>query len=85
MSFMSKFDLPFKRSDDIPTEATAWERFLLGAGVPESNCASLLTGCTRRGSAIRVRQNYARRYVLEDILEALGLRKQLMLRWQRED
>jgi hypothetical protein len=32
-----------------------------------------------------VRENYTRRYVPEAILETLGLRKQLLDRWQEEE
>jgi hypothetical protein len=84
---MSIFTLSYDAWDDVASEPSAWEQFLLSAGVPESSCASLVAGGTQRGSAIRswIQENYTRRYVPEDILDALGLRKQLMLRWQGDE
>jgi hypothetical protein len=65
----------------------SWETFLRSADVPESSCASLVAGGTRKGNAIRswIRENYSRRYVPENILEVLGLREQLVVRWQGEE
>jgi hypothetical protein len=83
---MAKFDFGFNR-EEVPTGPSAWERFLLGAGVQENTCSKVLSGRTRKGREIRswVRQHYSKNYVPEHILEALGLRKQLVLRWQREE
>jgi hypothetical protein len=84
---MSTFNLSYGARDDGASGRSAWEQFLLSAGVPESSCSSLVASGTRRGRAIRswVQENYARRYVPEDILQILGLRKQLMLRWQGDE
>jgi hypothetical protein len=84
---MSKVDLPLNRADDMRPKPTAWEMFLLSAGVPESNCAPLLKGRTQVAGAVRswVYENYSKRYVPEFILDALGLRKRLKLRWQDND
>jgi hypothetical protein len=84
---MAKCDLPFDRRDNLLQGPSAWEMFLQQAGVPESHCASLLARRTRKARAIRswVRENYSRKYVPEYILSAVGLRKQLRLRWQDED
>jgi hypothetical protein len=83
---MAKFDLVFHR-DEVPTGPSAWEIFLLGAGVAENMCSKILSGRTRKGREIRswVREHYSKNYVPEHILEALGLRRQLSLRWQREE
>jgi hypothetical protein len=83
---MAKFELCFNR-DDVPAGPSAWETFLLGAGVAENTCSKVLSGRTRKGREIRswVSKHYAKNYVPEHILEALGLRRQLMLRWQREE
>jgi len=66
---------------------SAWDLFLLGAGLNENSCSSLLRGRSRKGRAIRswVRKHYTTRYVPEDILEALGLQRQLRVRWQGDD
>jgi hypothetical protein len=84
---MANINLAIKQSNDVLPGPSAWELFLLGTGVPESRCASLLSGQTRTGRAIRawVLDHYAKNYVPEYILEALGLRKQLIFRWQREE
>jgi hypothetical protein len=81
---MSTFSTSYNSRSSATSGSSAWERFLRCAGVPESSCASLLAGGTREACAIRtwVRDHYATRYVPEHILEALGLRKQLALRWQ---
>jgi hypothetical protein len=84
---MKKFNLAIKRKADEPSSPSAWELFLLGAGVSESHCASLIAGRTPKGRAIRswVCEHYSTKYVPESILDTLGLRKQLKLRWQGED
>lgn len=84
---MATYNLSYDGIDGSHLRLSAWERFLLTAGVPEKSCASLVAGDTRKGKTIRswVLANYARRYVPEDILDVLGLRKQLVLRWQREE
>jgi hypothetical protein len=84
---MATFNLSYDGIDGSQLKLSAWERFLRGAGVPEGSCASLVAGRTQRGKAIRtwVLANYAKRYVPEDILDLLGLRKQLVLRWQRDE
>jgi hypothetical protein len=84
---MATFNLPFDAGDGAPLGLSAWERFLLDAGIPESGCASLVAGCTREGNAIRswVLANHITRYVPEHILEVLQLRKQLVPRWHREE
>jgi hypothetical protein len=84
---MTKFSLTIKQNADAPSGPSAWELFLLGTGVSESSCASLLTGRSRKGRAIRswVHEHYSTKYVPEPILDTLGLRKSLRLRWQGED
>lgn len=84
---MTTLNLPYGGDDSSPLGLSAWERLLLSADVRESGCASLVEGGTRKGDAIRswVLANYATRYVPENILEVLGLRKQLALRWNSED
>ena len=73
--------------DQLVSKPSAWELFLLAAGLNERNCASLLQGRSRQGRAIRkwVLKHYAKNYVPEDILEVLGLRGQLRLRWQGDE
>ena len=73
--------------DQLVAEPSAWELFLLAAGLNERNCASLLQGGSRKGRAIRtwVLKHCAKNYVPEDILEVLGLRGQLRLRWQGDE
>lgn len=84
---MATLNRPYDSSNDFPLGLSAWERLLLNARVSESGCASLVEGGMRKGDAIRswVLANYATKYVPENILEVLGLRKQLALRWHRED
>jgi hypothetical protein len=84
---MSTFSKSYDPGSNATSGSSAWERFLCCAGVPESGCASLVTSATGQGNAIRtrVRNHYATRYVPEHILEALGLRKQLTLRWQGDE
>jgi hypothetical protein len=84
---MARFNLANKLAVDAPSGRSAWELFLLGTGVSESTCASLLAGRSRKGRVIRawVREHYSTRYVPESILDTLGLRKSLRLRWQGED
>jgi hypothetical protein len=75
-----------QRNDELPGPG-AWELFLLGERVSETNCALLLAGQSRKGRAIRswVRDHYSTKFVPENILEALGLRKRLRVRWQKEN
>jgi hypothetical protein len=84
---MATFHLPYDCSGGSQFAQSGWETLLLSAGVPESACASLVAGGTRKGDAIRswVLANYATKYVPENILELLGLRGQLVLRWHREE
>ena len=84
---MATYNPSYDGIDGSQLRLSAWERFLVGAGVPEKSCASLVAGRTRKGKAIRswVLENYARRYVPEEILDLLGLQKQLAVRWQREE
>lgn len=84
---MAKLHFSPSIKDHLVPEPSAWDRFLLGAGLKESNCASLVKGSSRKSRAIRawVLKHYARNYVPEDILEALGLRGQLRLRWQGDE
>jgi hypothetical protein len=81
---MSTFGLSYEVRNNATSGRSAWERLLHSAGIPENGCASFVVGDTRQGSAIRswVLKNYASKYVPEHILEALGLRKQLVLKWQ---
>jgi len=83
---MTRIGLPRKQSNTPPSRHSAWEAFLLGAKVVESNCMSLVSRQTRKGRAIRswVRHHYQTHYVPESILDVLGLGRQLRLRWQRE-
>ena len=71
----------------LVAEPSAWELFLNTAGLNERSCVSLLQGRSRKGRAIRtwVLKHYAKSYVPEDILEVLGLRGQLRLRWQGDE
>jgi hypothetical protein len=82
---MSTINLAINQKNYVPAGPSAWELFLLGEGVPESNCASLLASNSSKGRAIHswVCKNYSTRYVPENILEAIGLRRRLRLRWQR--
>jgi hypothetical protein len=84
---MTSINLALKQKCDLPKGPSAWESFLLGTGVAEKSCTTLIAGRTRKGRVIRawVRDHYATKYVPENILEALGLRKQLVVRWQGED
>jgi len=84
---MTAFNLRYDGSDASASALSAWEQLLLSAGVSESGCASLVAGDTQKGNAIRswVLANYARRYVPEQILEALGLGKQVLIRWPKEE
>jgi hypothetical protein len=84
---MATFNLSYDSVNDSALGMSAWERFLLTSGVPENKCASIVSGRSQKGKAIRswVLANYAKRYVPENVLEALGLRKQLVLRWQKEE
>jgi hypothetical protein len=84
---MSTFNSSCDARNGTAPGPSAWETFLLSAGVPESSCASLVAGGTRKGCSIRswVRENYTRRYVPEAILETLGPRKELMHSWQEEE
>lgn len=84
---MAKFNFSFNSRDGMAPRPSAWELFLLGAGVTESNCASLLTGRSRKGRVLRswIREHYATNYVPEEILEALGLRRQLRRRWRGDE
>jgi hypothetical protein len=84
---MATFDFQFNGRDDVPPEPSAWEMLLLRAGVLESNCISLLASGAQEARAIRswVHENYSRRYVPEQILDALGLRNLLRNRLQDND
>ena len=84
---MTDVNRRISRKNDAPSGPSSWELFLLGAGVPEGNCASILAGRSRKGRAIRswVRDHYSTKYVPENVLQALGLRKQLRVRWLGED
>jgi hypothetical protein len=85
--FMAALDFQFNGRDDISREPSAWEILLLSAGVLESNCISLLTSGAQEARAIRswVHENYSRRYVPEQILDALGLRNRLRIKLQDLD
>jgi hypothetical protein len=85
--FMATLDFQFDGRDDFPPEPSAWEMLLLRAGVLESNCISLLASGAQEARAIRswVHENYSRRYVPEQILDALGLRNLLRNRLQDND
>ena len=84
---MTRFNLTNIPAVDAPVGPSAWELFLRGTGISESHCASLLAGDSRKGRALRtwVHEHYSTRYVPETILDAVGLRKPLRLRWQGED
>jgi len=83
---MAKFDLSFNHSNALPGPS-AWEKFLLGAGVAENSCSQLVLGRTRKGRDIRswVREHYTKNYVPEIVLETLGLHKRVMNRWPQEE
>jgi hypothetical protein len=80
---MAKFDLALDGRDAALRGPSAWEQFLLGVGVAESNCSSLLAGHSQKGRAIRswVHENYVTRYVPEYVLSVLGLQRRLKGRW----
>lgn len=84
---MATYNLSYDGNGGSPTELSAWEKFLLGAGVPESGCASLVASGAQKGAAVRswVLANYANRYVPEQVLQVLHLHRQLALTWHRED
>ena len=84
---MAKLMFSPRIKDSIVSGPSAWDLFLLGAGLNESSCSSLLAGRSHKGREIRswVREHYATRYVPEEILEALGLRRQLRVRWQGDE
>lgn len=84
---MATFNAPHRDSNCSPSVLSAWERLLLDVDVPEGGCASLVERGTQKGNAIRswILANYATKYVPEHILEALRLRRQLMLKWNRDD
>ena len=86
-SSVSDFGLSYDATMNATSGSSAWERFLRCAGVSENSCASHVARGTRQGSAIRswVEDNYAKRYVPEHILEALGLRRKLLHRWQGDE
>lgn len=73
--------------EQLVSKPSAWELFLHAAELNERNCASLLQGRSRKGRAVRtwVLKHYAKSYVPEDILEVLGLRGQMRLRWQGDE
>lgn len=75
------------RNNGVAAGPSAWEQFLRGAGVSESSCASLVASRSRKGRVIRswVRDHHSFRYVPEEILEVIGLRRRLRKRWHRED
>jgi hypothetical protein len=84
---MTNINPAYERQGNSSFGPSAWELFLLGAGVLESSCVSLLARHTRKGRAIRawVRDHYQTCYVPESILDVLGLGWRLRFRWQRED
>jgi len=79
---MAKFNYPVD-GKPTPLGPSAWEKFLLGAGVSESTCASVLAGPSPKGRAIRswVQEHYATKYVPERVIQALGLQEKLKIRW----
>ena len=80
---MATFNSRYYGKDDAPSEPSAWEEFLSSLGILESNCAALMAAKTQEGQTVRswVWQNYATRYVPEYILDLLGLRERLTVRW----
>jgi hypothetical protein len=84
---MAKLNPSLERRNEIISKPSSWELFLLGTGVAEKDCTSLFATHSREGQSIRswVREHYATRYVPEHVLEALGLRRQLMRQWQGDD
>jgi hypothetical protein len=84
---MTNLNLSFGSKSGLVPGTSAWELFLLGVGVVESNCTSLLASHSQEGRAIRtwVQEHYATRYVPESILETLGLRRQRRLRWHGDE
>jgi hypothetical protein len=80
---MANFTFVFGSNTGAAQGPSGWELLLRGIGVPEHSCSLLLSGDSSSGRAIRawVLENYASRYVPEDILETLGLRKQMKLKW----
>ena len=80
---MAKSNSPFEYKSADLSGPSAWEVFLLGAGVAETNCISLLAGRSHKGCAIRswVQEHYATRYVPEHVIQTLGLHEKLKVRW----
>lgn len=78
------FNHPFQyQSAPVPT---AWERFLVGEGIPESKCPLLLNCDPQKGVAIRdwVLANYKTSYVPELVIQTLGLQYHLNSTWRVE-
>jgi len=84
---MASINVAISHRSDVPSGPSSWELFLLGEGIPEGSCSSILAGRSRKGRAIRswVRDHYSTKFVPESVLDALGLRKQLRFRWLKED
>jgi len=76
---MANINLRIKPQNIGPPGPTAWEKFLVGAGVSETNCISILVGRTNQGDTIRrwIEDHYATSYVPEHVLEILGLHYRL--------
>jgi hypothetical protein len=71
----------------LPSKMSSWEKLLDSIGIPETACTALIRCRSRKGRAIRawVREHYETNFVPENVLEFLGLRYQLRLKWQVED
>jgi len=84
---MAKLMFSPRIKDGNVSGASAWDLYLPGTELNENSCSSLIRRRSRKGRAIRswVREHHATGYVPEDILEALGLRRQLRVRWQGDD
>lgn len=84
---MAKLTLMIESRNEIVSTPSSWELFLLGEGVAEKDCTSLFATHSHKGQSIRswVKEHYATRYVPEQVLEALGLRKLLTRQWQGDE
>lgn len=84
---MPKFTHTRQPAIHEPARLSSWEVFLLNTGVPETNCITLLSRRSRKGLAIStwVNQNYATKFVPENILDAVRLRSPNIARWQVDE
>jgi hypothetical protein len=70
-----------------PSVETCWEKLLENNGISETACSTLIACRSEEGHAIRawVREHYKTNFVPEDVLESLGLRDEVNLKWKAEE